>query len=290
MKKGAIIFVLLVLSISYISAIVSFPASNVSVKIGGTDRTLQYAIDNSLLKGSYTYALSASIAIGQHDASQVWVSVENGEMTLLQAMQSYKLCPKSGNPITYANPAPNPGHYATEVKYSATQSVQDVINTGIFCGCAPGATKSCIGSSAECTYSTVTCTTLGNWPFCYKARGTACNTADDWHTCDGSGNCQGWSGTGCYNNNPNSCPFGDNGGTGGTSASYTYCNQEDSNGLKYQASYYSDLSKDPLASYTGWTPWYAAAVCHGLFATCCSPYGCDFCNNQDFSWKMKPRV
>jgi len=55
MKGGLIIFVLLLLSISYLSAAVTFPASNVLIKIDGNDRTLQYAIDNGLLKGTHLF-------------------------------------------------------------------------------------------------------------------------------------------------------------------------------------------------------------------------------------------
>ena len=134
-KKGAIIFALFFLStISCISAAVTFPASNVSIKIDSTDRTAQYAADNGLLKGIQTYASATLTAIGQHDASKIWVSVQDGEMTLIQALQSTnKLCPKSTKPLTYSNSAPNPGHYGTEVIFSSGKSLQQVINDGTLC-------------------------------------------------------------------------------------------------------------------------------------------------------------
>ena len=136
MKRGVIIFVLLVLSISYISAATTFFASNVSVKIDGTDRTLQYAIDYGLFKGTHTYASATLTAIGQHDASQILVNVNGVEKTLLAALSSGTegLC-GSGSYSTYnLSSIPNPGHTAIEVILSDGKiNLQAKINTGIFC-------------------------------------------------------------------------------------------------------------------------------------------------------------
>lgn len=144
MKRGVIIIallvlgVLLVLGFSFIKAATIFPASNVSIKIDGTDRTLQYSVDNSLLIGTHTYASSNYMNIvGQHDASQVWVSVKDGETTLLNALNSSsfptKLCPNPSKPLTYSNPAPNPGHYAIEIILYNGKSLQQAINDGDYC-------------------------------------------------------------------------------------------------------------------------------------------------------------
>ncbi len=138
MKGEIIIFILLLFGISYISYIsadIIFDATNVSLSIDGTTRTLQYALNNGLLKGTHTYAsVSVSTVIGQHNVSQIWVSVKDGEMTLLQALSSTnKLCPKSTKPLTYSSPIPNPGHKATEIMLVSGKNLQQTINDGDLC-------------------------------------------------------------------------------------------------------------------------------------------------------------
>jgi hypothetical protein len=205
MKRGLIFILVFLLSISYISAAVTFPANNVSIKVGNTDRTLQYASDNGLLKGTQTYA-SASIStiIGQHDASQIWVKTNSGEKTLLSALSSGAngLCGSGSSLIYSSSPDKSqPYHFATEVILSSGINLQTAINAGTFCGCVPGTTKSCGTNTACATYTDVTCTASGTWPTCtptYVAfgSGTNCN-GDNWHACDGAGSCLGYRGSGC---------------------------------------------------------------------------------------------
>jgi hypothetical protein len=263
-----IIFVLL-LSISYISAAVIFPATNVSIKIDGTDRTLQYAVDNGLLKGTHTYA-SASISniIGQHDASQIWVKVNTGEKTLLSALSSgvNGLC-GSGSYSTYSGAVPNPGHVATEIMFSSGTNLQTSINAGTFCGCTPGTTQSCGTSTACITYTDVTCTSSWTWPACsnptYAAFGTSCGSNVG---CDGAGNCVGYSGSGC-----GSCPFGttNNNNCGNANTLCHACPNGQADCSNHWGGYYwRDI---------GW-----AMVCS--YQTC----GISGCSGTDVSWNIYP--
>lgn len=288
MKRGMLVFGLFLLSISFINASVIFPASNVSIKIDGTDRTLQYAVDNGLLKGTHTYA-SADISniIGQHDASQIWVKTGSGEMTLLSALSpTNKLSAPSSNTTSYSGVVPNPGHTAMEVILSSGQTFQQVIDSSSFAECTPGNTKKC-GTDAACiTYPTITCNSSGGWPACnpsYAAFGAACQDSD--HACNGAGNCSGWSGTGC-----SSCPFGSSplgnyytgcylctAGTNTGGNGYPVCNSP-----LYLGSY--------RAPY-GWTTWCNSGVsrsCWNAIQCNCHGGGCPFGGSGDLNWKIKP--
>lgn len=221
--KGGLVFILifLLISISFVSSAITFPASNISIKISGTDRTLQYAADNGLLKGTLSYASAGLTTIGQHDASQIWVNVNGAEKTLLSALSAVNGLCGSGSYSTYSSTVPNPGHVATEIILSSGQTLQTLINLGIFCTtCIPGETKTC-GIDERCvTYPTITCNPLGAWPICptplYTKLGTGCGricpkcigcpclyTNDS--VCDGAGACVTYTakGTGCC-----ACPYG----------------------------------------------------------------------------------
>ncbi len=136
-KRGILLFVglsiLFSFIISLISAMTMHPASSVVVNIDGTNRNLESG--GGYFIGTHTYTSVSSLITEQHDVSQIWVSVKDGEMTLLNALKSTnKLCPKSTKPLTYSSlNIPNPSHLATEIQLVSGKSLQQAINDGVFC-------------------------------------------------------------------------------------------------------------------------------------------------------------
>jgi len=209
MKRGIVIFVLLVLSISYTSA-ANHSASNVFVNVGTTKTSLDSSASNFI--GTHTYSSVSTLIGGEHDASEIRVYVKDGEMTLLDALKSTnKLCPKTSSSVPTAPADKSKAyHLATEINLASGKTLQKAINDGNLCGCVPNVeTKTC-GVTSQCeSPNTVTCLSSGLWPTCtpnYVAKGTDCNTAKT-NACDGAGSCIGWSGNGC-----GSCPFGSSSG------------------------------------------------------------------------------
>jgi hypothetical protein len=299
MNKGMIFFALVLLSISCISAATIFPASNVSIKIDGTDRTLQYAIDNSLLTGTHTYA-SADVSniVGQHDASQVWVRVSTGEITLLNALTTAgRLIPASTATASYSGTVPNPGHSAMEITLSSGQTFQNAIDNGNLVACTPGTSKKCGTDNACTTYPTITCTSLGAWPTCtptYATFGTQSTCPSD-QTCDATGNCLSYTGTGC-----SACPFGTE--TTGTSPdTNTFCINKYSTGGSWPTTYtYQGISLSITAgsSNTVWTTTADTYQFECSQSRYCNNYYSGVCTCNDgcsesakitnYGWKMRP--
>jgi len=138
MKKGLsfILAFFLFFSISFTNSAIMHQASGFKISVdSGSAITLQQAADQGLLKG-HTYSSSASILMGEHNISQVWVSVNSGEMALLQALQTNKLCPKNTKPLTYSGPTDKSQayHLSTEISLSSGQNFQQAINDGKFNG------------------------------------------------------------------------------------------------------------------------------------------------------------
>jgi len=75
---------LLFVNISLISA--SHNADQIIVKIDGTDRTLEYAVNNKLFSGTHTYAAPSTIPNPGHSAANILISTNGGEMSLLSAL------------------------------------------------------------------------------------------------------------------------------------------------------------------------------------------------------------
>ncbi len=217
MKKGeGLIFVLVFLLfavISHADALILHNASDFQMEIEGNPMALQQAVDSGYMRRvASSYAASGLTFMGEHSASQIWVNVDGAEKTLLDALRSADgLCGSQQYSTYESSGIPNPGHLATEIQLLSGKSLQQAINDGDFCGCVAGAQKSCTVFSSECVkyvdyvacnggICDVTCGDYGIWPGCnvesYVARGTNCGT-DGWHSCDGAGNCEGFSGTGC---------------------------------------------------------------------------------------------
>jgi hypothetical protein len=137
MKKGCLFLFLLLLNFSFVSSAIMHPASSINITVDNSPRTLDsgasYFIGTS---HSYTSLPSLLLPPGQHNASQIWVSVYSGEMTLFQALQENKLCPKSTKPLNYTSTIiPNPSHLATEVNVTFLgKNFQKAINDGDFSG------------------------------------------------------------------------------------------------------------------------------------------------------------
>ena len=137
-----------------INALTFHGPRNISITINNIPKTLWDAASSSSKEQSltgidYTYSFASPVNPG-HNASQIWVSVKDGETTLSNALSSSKfpnrLCPKSTKPTTYStSPADKtqPYHYATEVLYKEPVyilgilitpgvTLQDAINNGEF--------------------------------------------------------------------------------------------------------------------------------------------------------------
>jgi len=143
-KRGILLFVGLSILISFIisliNASISFPANDIKINVAGSPMTLQQAADLGYLKGTASsYASSSPISMGQHDASQIWVSVKDGEKNLIDALSSTnKLCPKSSSAVpTGPTDKSQAYHLATEVIFSSgtfnAKSLQQLINDGTLC-------------------------------------------------------------------------------------------------------------------------------------------------------------
>ncbi len=289
MKRGIAVFVFLLLGISFISAATMHYASNVPVVIDGVQRELAASAPD--LKGNHIYNNPPSLLMGQHDPSQIWVSVQDGEMTLLEALSSApnKLCPNPSQPLTYSSTdIPNPSHLATEILMNyGGWTLQESINFGFYCGCIPGNTRydDCDSLDNICIdYNDVlaTCSSAGTWnsPSCNSYTsvpiGTAC-TSDNWHSCNGVGSCLGWSGTGC-----SSCPYGYT-RTGTLNVCYLCPNQD---------FYCNSASPLQAMSSRDTASWNAGRYCNSGLPyqgyMRCSQIACGTTSGTQYSWRIKP--
>jgi hypothetical protein len=141
MKKGMIavfVFLFLVLTISFISAVIMHNAGEVKLKVDTVDDTLQGGIGKGtfgLEEAPHNFLSGTNIPTGGHDASQIWVSVQDGEMNLLAALNSmHKLCPNPSKPTAYYSPSiPSVSHTALEISLASGKTFQQAINDGDFC-------------------------------------------------------------------------------------------------------------------------------------------------------------
>ena len=121
---------ILVIGIFIVNAAVSktkawHSASNILIKIDGTDRTLQYAINNNLLLGYNTYASPSTPNLG-HDASEIWVSTASGEKTLLSALSTAYGLSKISATTSYSSPFLNTSiicYYFLKPSYNSRQTL-----------------------------------------------------------------------------------------------------------------------------------------------------------------------
>jgi len=113
-------------------------STTVPLRVDGVSQTINAIDSTNFVYSLHKYYLVnlSSTDVG-HDASKIWVSVKDGERTLLNALNSSLspnfLCPANPIKTSYSNPAPNPGHYATEIQLSSGKSLQQSIDAGDFC-------------------------------------------------------------------------------------------------------------------------------------------------------------
>jgi len=215
----------------------------IKILIDTSEITLQNAIDQNLFLGSHIYNLFDSVPDPGHNASEIWVSVKDGEMSLLDGLSSAnKLCPATPIETEYTGPSDksNAYHYATEIEINATSSLQDAINSGQFCYNYLWKNSSWGTCSVPCSGGTQTRTV-----WCERNDGT--HVSDSYcippkpvasQTC----NTQICSGTGCP-----SCPWGNSGSGSG------HCNLNGRQG-RWKSPY--------SGSWSSWSYTSSAAMCY----------------------------
>lgn len=287
-------------------------ASQVLITIAGQTMTLQQAFDTGALttgvsQTGYSYTTSL---FSYENASEINVSIGGQTMNLQQATDLKKLCvPKTkavacsdlgytcGTPSNGCGGTINCGTCGVNTECSSssggTCASTCVPSVGESCGSCGGIVQ-CGGScsvltpanfGASCTLSgDASCVTAGTIQCdgsCsggYVAKGTDCNSAGT-SACDASGNCLGWSGTGCSN-----CPFG---------TTELHCSSDNSNhwfcanqGNTYQGRY------SWSGSWKSWSynikcltnTWWEGARCGDEVCPLSQPCY----NSNDIQWQMKP--
>lgn len=300
-KRGEFVlvfsFLILVFSIFQASAMIFHSATNITVVVDGTQRNLNSNF--SFFMGTHNYTLGSSINPG-HNANQIWVSVQDGETTLFNALNSssfpYKLCPNPSKPLNYStttyctsnittNCVPNPSHFATDIQLSSGETLQQAINNGELCGKTPGTQCYPAGiNDISCTNAGTIANdgiTCSGWS--YKPFGTACQDSD--HACNGAGACVGWSGTGC-----GSCPWGslfvDNSGIYGcflcTAGFRNAGGTATCNSPLYLGNYYMGYDNS-------WSSWSSGSGGQNFVRCHCDSGSCGvYLSGRDVQWKIKP--
>lgn len=153
-KRGICISIILLISIFGITMVSALnteewhSANKVSVSawysmtLGRTIETLDDIVGLKLDATKFSESDANFAVAGGHKASEIWVSTKNGEMTLLQEINSGEkgLCPRANisAELTYSGPTDKTKayHYATEVEVTidgVTTSLQSAIDGGVFC-------------------------------------------------------------------------------------------------------------------------------------------------------------
>lgn len=109
-------------------------SNDVLVSVGGTERSLQNAIDSNSFKNSPSIGSISSTQYKGHDFDKIWISMNSNEMTFKDAIDNTDLCGTSNPKTTYSNDI-DPGHLGNEVEVTTlydgqTKSLQDAINDG----------------------------------------------------------------------------------------------------------------------------------------------------------------
>ncbi len=113
------------------------PGDNIKIKVDNVEMTLQQAVNGNLLRGDHLYSSSSKINPG-HNASEIWVSVNGNEKTLLNALSKFNgLCGNGILTTKYSTPNLLVYQYAKEIditnRSGSRMSLQDAIDTGNFC-------------------------------------------------------------------------------------------------------------------------------------------------------------
>ena len=214
MKSGAkkyfvlsLVSLLLLANIFFVSAVVSHSADEFLVTVGTCTTTLQKAIEDNLFTTGTTCREETLVPDPGHDMGSIWVHVDNGEMTLYDALTTGKTL--YGGSLTYVSTnIPNPVHFATEIDVTideVTKTFQQAIIDGDF-GCTSHDSYACYdgdlywydscGNIEEirtpCDYDTCidgVCCHPDVGDFCYSGSNACVNT---YGTTQCNGICIGW--------------------------------------------------------------------------------------------------
>ena len=145
-----LIFIILFTGIFSVNAYMH-SSTDFLIKVGTDVGTLQHAINGNYFIGTNTYSSPSALNPG-HTANEIWVSVKDGEMNLIQALSSTnKLRPASPLKTSYSGPSDKSKayHYANEIEISSGKSFQQAIDDGEFycvpdCSCAA---TTCVGTT-----------------------------------------------------------------------------------------------------------------------------------------------
>ena len=295
------IIVVGILSLGIFSVNAALHSSNdFLIKIGTDVGTLQHAINGNYFTQTHTYSSPSALNPG-HTANEIWVSVKDGEMNLIQALSSAnKLCPASPLKTSYSGPTDKSKayHYASEIGISSGKSFQQAIDDGNFC-CVPDcscAATTCVGTTCtdpvcgqtcDGTKLRDTCASLGYEcdPWSDGCGGTlSCGTCGSGYTCS-AGKCviivtytYSWY-TGNWSSWSSSDPCD------GTSTTTVYCERDD--GTQVGDSYCSGTKpvakKCRICDY-----WYTGKKdCKLLVSRRCADYACDICSNLGSSFTCR---
>ena len=144
MKKG--VYWIVLLSVIIISIFISgvgvnvtkphHNSTNISIGVDSISKTLDTITASNFVFPSHIYTSVLSLNPG-HNVNQIWVSVKDGEMNLLQALSSQnKLCPANPVKSSYTSSPTDksqPFHYANEIQLSSGKNLQEAIDAGDLC-------------------------------------------------------------------------------------------------------------------------------------------------------------
>lgn len=248
-------------------------SSQVFISVGNKTVTLQNAIDYGYLLGinNSVVPISSTPASSPYEtASQVLITFKGQAMTLQEAINTSVFI---NNALQvgyhYTTVLPAGGDYGLNTNINTTTGVitlQNAINTGLTLlstACLSGFVcpqGQKIGGSCYPQGNNGLCMNMGTITssatcvgYSFSTAGTSCS-ADGSLSCNGNGQCVGWSGYGC-----GGCPFGTSSASG-----YNCCSGSSANNVG-------------LLSYCSYT--------HSC--NCAVSGSCSTCTDQ-YSWTMKP--
>ena len=254
-------------------------STEVFIPVGnGNYITLQNAIDYGYFLQQNTSTIQMSllpVSSPYELASQVIITFKGQAMTLQQAINTNVFINNALQVgYSYTSALPIGGDYGTSTTVNTTSgnmTLQNAINTGLtllssaclsgfICPQGQKVGNPCypIGNAALCMNmgtitASATCT-----GYSFANAGTSC-ISDGSQTCNGKGQCEGWSGYGC-----SSCPFGSSSANVAGNLNDYCCNANPSENVAILEYCAEDSS------------------CH-----CPATGSCSVCTN-DYSWGMKP--
>jgi len=129
-----ITLLILVIGIFAISAVVVktkawHDSDHILITVNGFNMTLQEAIDYNVFVDGATQSYTTEIPNPGHSADEIWVSVDDNETTLQDALSTIGLCGISSPSSSYIS-STDLGQFANEIEISSGTSLQDAIDSG----------------------------------------------------------------------------------------------------------------------------------------------------------------